>query len=301
MFLGSGTLANDVVAGQLSLEGKPGLILSNGEFGERLIEQAGRFSLVFDALEVPWGEGFDLAAVRRAFERRPSPAWLWCVHCETSTGVLNPLEQIKALGSEFEARLCLDCISSIGTVPVDLAGVFLATCASGKGLRAYPGVSMVFYNHNLETASKALPRYLDLSNYRAQQGVPFTFSSNLLHALHASVKRVPWEKRFAELVELAGWLRPKLREMGFELVGDQTETSPAVVTVALPEELNSTKIGALIQESGYLLSYNSEYLRRRNWFQICLMGDCAREKLVSLLNALNRVCFKRRAARVAAS
>src|SRR5437899_8028587 len=51
------------------------------------------------------------------------------------------------------------------------------------------------------------------------------------------------------------------------------ETSPAVITIALPSELNSVKIGESIQESGYLLSYNSEYLRRRNWIQICLMGD----------------------------
>jgi aspartate aminotransferase-like enzyme len=133
-----------------------------------------------------------------------------------------------------------------------------------------------------------------MNYYAAQQGIPFTFSSNLLHALHAAVKRVPWEKRFAELVERSAWLRPKLRELGFELIGDETETSPAVITIALPETLNSAKIGALIQESGYLLSYNSEYLKQRNWIQICMMGESAQEKLVSLLNALNRVCFKRR-------
>jgi len=119
--------------------------------------------------------------------------------------------------------------------------------------------------------------------------------------LHAAVKRVPWEKRFAELVERSTWLRPKLRELGFELVGQQTETSPAVITIALPESMNSVKIGALIQESGYLLSYNSEYLKQRNWIQICMMGESAQEKLVSLLNALNRVCFKRRAGKTESS
>src|SRR5262249_17684904 len=128
-------------------------------------------------------------------------------------------------------------------------------------------------------------------------GVPFTFSSNLLHALHAALKRVPWEKRFSDLVELSSWLRTELREMGFSLIGEQTQTSPAVVTIVLPEELKSVKVGTLIQESGYLLSYNSEYLRRRNWIQICLMGECAKEKVVSLLNALKRVCFGRRTAK----
>jgi len=299
VLLGSGTLANDIVAGQLSLEKRRGFVLSNGEFGDRLIEQAGRFGLDFAALQFPWGSEFDLGRVKaRLGEIRGG--WLWCTHCETSTGVLNNLDQLKALCLEFEVKLCLDCVSSIGTVPVDLRGVYFATCASGKGLRAYPGLSMVFYNHELSKGEK-LPRYLDLSYYAAQQGIPFTFSSNLLHALHAAVKRVPWEKRFAELVERSAWLRPELRELGFELVGDETETSPAVITIALPENMNSVNIGALIQESGYLLSYNSEYLKQRNWIQICIMGECAQEKLVSLLNALNRVCFKRRGGKGEAS
>ena len=58
--------------------------------------------------------------------------------------------------------------------------------------------------------------------------------------------------------------------------------------------MNSAKIGEAMQEAGYLLSYNSEYLRRKNWIQVCLMGECTREKVVSVANALNRVCFHRR-------
>ena len=292
LFLGSGTLANDVVAGQLARERKPGLVLSNGEFGERLVDHARRFELPFNALEFPWGQPLDLAAVRSRLERAPAPGWVWCTHCETSTGVLNDLEQLQTLCGEFQSKLCLDCTSSIGTVPVDLTGIWLASCASGKGLRSYPGISMVFYHHEVVAAAEALPRYLDLGHYAAQQGVPFTFSSNLLHALHAAVKRVRWDDRFAELIELSTWLRPRLRALGFELIGDGTRTSPAVVTIALPGNLNSVRIAELIQESGYLVSYNSEYLRRRNWIQVCLMGECAKEKVVSLLNALNRVCFR---------
>src|SRR5437660_6332207 len=60
LMLGSGTLANDVIAAQLSLERKRGLVLSNGEFGERLIDHARRLSLEFDTLEFPWGQPLDL-------------------------------------------------------------------------------------------------------------------------------------------------------------------------------------------------------------------------------------------------
>jgi len=300
LLLGSGTLANDIVAGQLSLEKRRGLVLSNGEFGNRLIDQARRFNLDFEEVQFAWGSQFDFHRIKTLLQDVRG-GWLWCTHCETSTGVLNDLARLKALCAEFDVKLCVDCISSIGTVPVDLRGVYLGTCASGKGLRAYPGLSMVFYSHDLKNNDEKIPRYLDLNYYAAQQGIPFTFSSNLLHALHAAIKRVPWETRFAELAERAAWLRPKLRELGFELVGDETETSPAVITIALPQSMDSVKIGTLIEESGYLLSYNSEYLKQRNWIQICIMGESSQEKLVSLLNALNRVCVKSRAGKTEAS
>ncbi len=292
LFLGSGTLANDVVAGQLSLLGGRGLVLSNGEFGTRLVDQARRFNLNFKALEFPWGEPLDLVVVEKKLVSKP--AWLWCVHCETSTGILADLGALKELCARNGTKLCLDCISTIGTMPVDLTGIYLASGSSGKGLRAYPGLSMVFYHHAVAAAPEKLPRYIDLGFSAQQDGTPFTFSSNLLHALHAAVKRVNWERRFSETTEWSTWLREQLTDMGFNLIGNGTLVSPAVITIALPPEMNSTKIGEAMQEAGYLLSCHSEYLRRKNWIQACLMGECTREKVVALANALNRVCFHRR-------
>ena len=174
--------------------------------------------------------------------------------------------------------------------PVDCALGGWDTTQRGRGHRH---VGRKWLRRHRLAEPERLPRYLDLGYYSQQQGVPFTFSSNLLHALHAAVKHVDWEKRFAEAVKLSTFLREKLVEMGFSLIGAETATSPVVVTIALPPEMNSLKIGGMIQEAGYLLSYNSEYLRKKNWMQICLMGECTREKIVSLLNALNRVCFRR--------
>jgi aspartate aminotransferase-like enzyme len=293
LLFGSGTLANDMIGAQLSLLPGAGLVLSNGEFGQRLADQARRFKLNFAHLEFGWGAPLDLAAVRARLTQSPAPAWLWCVHCETSTGVLNDLAVLKQLCAEYGVKLCLDCMSSIGTTPVNLAGVHLASCASGKGLRSYPGVAMVFYHHEVMPAEDRLPRYLDLGYYAHEEGIPFTFSSNLLHALHAAVRGVNWDKRFAELQETSAWLRTKLTEMGFQLVGGKSPTSPAVITIALPEGLNSVTVGNLMKESGFLLSYNSEYLRKENWIQICLMGEIAREKIVALNNSLERVCFRK--------
>jgi aspartate aminotransferase-like enzyme len=292
LLFGSGTLANDVVAAQLSLLPGQGLVLSNGEFGQRLADQARRFKLNFEHLAFDWGTPLDLSVVRERLSHITAPTWIWCVHCETSTSVLNDLEALRELCAQRGVKLCLDCISSIGTLPVNLEHVYLASCASGKGLRSYPGVSMVFANHPVLPAEDRLPRYLDLGYYAQQDGIPFTFSSNLLHALHAAVHGVNWAKRFSDIQETSAWLRAKLIEAGFDLIGTNTSTSPAVITIALPESLNSLTVGNLMKESGFLLSCNSDYLRGKNWIQICLMGEIAREKVVALVNALQRGCGK---------
>lgn len=295
LFAGSGTLGNDVVGAQLSLLPGQGIVLSNGEFGSRLVDQARRFRLQFDALEFPWGEPFDLNAVREKLRQLPAPAWLWCTHCETSTSVVNDLAALQALCTQHGVKLCLDCVSSVGTMPVDLQHVYLASCSSGKGLRSYPGVAMVFYNHAAVPESDRLPRYLDLGYYAQQDGLPFTFSSNLLHALHAAVRGMQWERRFAEIDRVSNELRARLIELGFALVGSGPQISPAVITIALPPELNSVRVGTLMQENGFLISFNSEYLRRQNWIQVCLMGEVAQEKVLALVNALNRICFPNQA------
>src|SRR5439155_1351041 len=109
----------------------------------------------------------------------------------------------------------------------------------------------------------------------AQNGVPFTHSSNLLSALQAGLKRYDSQQPFAEIVELSVWLRPKLRDLGFDILAPDAHASPAVITLALPKSISSQKTGDQLQAAGFLLSYQSEYLRDRNWIQICLMGDCS--------------------------
>lgn len=287
IMLGSGTLANDVVGGQLAELGVPGIVLSNGEFGERLIDHATRAGLEFEAYRQTWGKAFDWEKVSDLIYKSDSQ-WLWAVHCETSTGVLNNLESIKTVAGDM--KLCLDCISSIGITPVDLRGVFLASSVGGKGLSSLPGLSMVFYNHPIKSSSK-LPRYLDLAYYAAHGGVPFTHSSNLLSALQAAMREQVWSERFETLAIDSAWLRETLRRVGFGVLASEEDAAPAVVTLVLPHEVSSKQVGDQLAGDGYLLSYESEYLLERNWMQICLMGAYTRDELESVIDRLSDLCF----------
>ncbi len=290
IMLGSGTLANDAIAGQLSLLGRPGIILTNGEFGERLVDQARRFNLSFEHWTKEWGESFAPEEVGGMLARNPKASWMWTVHCETSTGVLNDIDMLQALCVRRGIHLCLDCVSTIGTVPVELSRVYLASGVSGKGLGSLAGLAMVFYNHPLTPAPDRLPRYLDLGYYAEHQGVPFTHSSNLLRALQTALERIERTDAFARRQRMSEWLRRELQKRGFHIVASEAPTSPAVVTVALGKSFSTEKIGRKLEEAGFQLSYRSEYLRKLNWIQICLMGECRRRDLNRMLEALTALC-----------
>jgi aspartate aminotransferase-like enzyme len=288
LLLGSGTLGNDVVAAQLKLLPGRGVVLSNGEFGDRLIDHAQRMGLDFEILRCKWGEPYDLLAIESFLRENPHRAWLWSVHCETSTGILNDQAGLAAACSRQQLRLCLDCTSSLGTVAVDLRGVYLASSVSGKGLASFPGLSMVFSNHQV-VADRRLPRYLDLGYYRQNEGVPFTQSSNLVTALRQALLDLQPEERFAALRQLSARLCGQLEALGFELLGAEQDCSPAVLSIVLPESVSSERIGTEMESRGWLLSFRSGYLLERNIIQICLMGTVTEEQCLQMVQAFAEV------------
>ncbi len=281
LLVGSGTLANDAVAGQLSLLGGRGLILSNGEFGERLIEQAGRFGLEFSPLRAEWGAPLPFA--RAAAIERPID-WLWAVHCETSTGVLNDLSRWTDFARERGAKLCVDAISSVGNTPVDLSGAWLATATSGKGLAAYPGLGLVFHRDQI-APSPRLPRYLDLGLWAREGGVPFTASSNLLAALGRALELRAVDDG-CRRAALGSALRPRLEQLGFSVVAPIEDAAPWVLTLIPTEGESAFALGERLEGEGFLLSYRSGYLVRRNWLQVCLMGEHAAPTIDALVKRL---------------
>lgn len=290
ILMGSGTLANDVIAAQLSLNTGKGLVLSNGEFGNRLIDSAQRIALDFESVQQDWGQPFDPNRIEQIMNQDKNIKWLWAVHCETSTGMLNDLKMLKEICLKNNVLLCMDCISSIGTVPVDLKDVYLASAVSGKGFCSFAGLSMVFYNHELEPSGQNLPHYLDLNYYAQKEGVPFTVLSNLVAALNTALKNFDVEAKFERNSEVSSWLRTELQKAGLNVLVDEEYSSPAVTTICLSNGYCSTEVGRQLEEKGYYTHYKSTYLLERNWLQICMMDEVSRDIWSPLLLQLRQIC-----------
>jgi aspartate aminotransferase-like enzyme/predicted N-acetyltransferase YhbS len=272
---GSGTLANEVVAAQIALLDAPGVVVSHGEFGERLADHARRARLPHHHWRQEWGERLDFAGLGAWLDAHPEAKWLWAVHCETSTGAFTPIEELLALCEPRGVRLCLDCVSSLGVAPVDLRRVHLAASTSGKGLAAVAGVGIVFHREPVAPAPDRVPRALDLGLYASDEGVPFTLGSNVLAALHAALHQTDWPAKFARVSELGTRLRDEF--LARPLVLLQPQAGP-VLTVALPGTVSTAAVADALERAGWIVAARSRHLLERNWLQLCLMGEvCARD------------------------
>lgn len=284
ILLGSGTLANDAIAGQLSLLKGTGLILVNGEFGERLRKQALRMGLSFEVYEKPWGQPFEEAELREHIQSHTT--WLWGVHSETSTGMLNAVDSWKKVAAEYGLQLCVDCISSLGCVPLDLKDVYLASGVSGKGIGAFTGLSFVFHNHRILPSEK-LPAYLDIGVYMENDSVPFSHSSNLLEATSAALLKT--DLNYERVTLFYDMVRREVEEMGLAIVAPRAYASPIIVTIVFPPHLSAQEIGRILQYQGFSLHYASRYLTDRNWLQIACIGNNSSEEISTMLRLLKQV------------
>lgn len=288
---GSGTLANDAMVAQISKHKTKGLILSNGEFGDRLAQQAIRQGLDFILLKKEWGESFSVDEIQREVTSQ-ALNWILMCHMETSTGVLQDLNEISKMSQEKGIGLYVDCMSSIGNIELDLSRVNMATCSSGKGLASYPGLALVFTNVGLE-ADSTLPQYLDLGYYKQCNYMPFTLPSNLLHALSTSVKLIMTQEHWQRNGELSVQMNKMLSGLDLRIL-NKTNESSHVLTMQ-PEESTAVRIGNALKQEQINISYESSYLQERNCFQVALMGQHNDSEISLLYASIKRILASKRA------
>lgn len=264
LLAGSGTLANEAMIAQISRLQSKGLVLINGVFGERLRKQAARWGLDFDVLEVEWGDPFDSSEVNMQLNSSIY-GWVLFAHGETSTGMINSLEEIIASCNKQNIRVCVDCVSSFGSVPISLENVYLATGTSGKAIGTMMGIAMVFSNHLIEETA-TIPTYLDLGCY-ANGVIPFTYSSQQLESLEIALNSYDNNGRYHLLRDRYNVLIQAEENGEFEFLTKQG--FPMIVTLKVKQVYKNLAEDAKL--SGFDLHYESSYLKEKNWVQISLI------------------------------
>lgn len=162
---GSGTYAvESVFSSAVRRDGKV-LVIINGAYGRRIAQMCTTLGIAVGTLEFPEYQHPDLARIEAELEGGAYTD-VAVVHCETTTGIINPIEAIGALVRRADARYIVDAMSSFGAVPIDIAGAgidYLVSSAN-KCIEGVPGFGFVIARRSalLETEGRARSLSLDL-------------------------------------------------------------------------------------------------------------------------------------------
>jgi alanine-glyoxylate transaminase/serine-glyoxylate transaminase/serine-pyruvate transaminase len=272
------------------------LVGVNGVFGTRMVDVAERCGAQVDTVQAEWGSALDPQEFRDAFAKTKYKLTA-LVHAETSTGVLQPLDEIATLVHDNGSLLLVDTVTSLGGAPVRVDELGIDICYSGtqKCLGCPPGLSPVTFNeraieviHNRK--HKVQSWYLDLSMIEKYWGSErvyhHTAPISMNYALHEALRIL-----LEEGLE-ASWQRHRQVHETFIREMHKLELEPAVAepirapminTVKIPEGIDDAKVRQrLYEEFNIEIGAGLGPLKGKVW-RVGLMGHGSRVENVELL------------------
>ena len=277
--------------------GDEALICSHGVFGGRLTDIAERCGAKVTKVEAKWGEHIDPAQVKEAL-KSCKPKILAIVHAETSTGVLQPLEEISEMAKSVGALLVVDAVTSFcGTdLKVDDWGIDAIYSGSQKCLSAPPGLSPVSFSAKAVQAmenrkTKVQSWFLDLSMVRnywtgAKRAYHHTAPVSAMFAMREALRIVMEEglqHRFDRHMQNHLMLKEGLESLGFKYLVKEGYRLPMLNSVILPDGVDDAKVRTQLLEH-----YNIEVggglgdLAGKIW-RIGIMGESSSPNHVNML------------------
>jgi len=284
--------------------GDEALICIHGVFGNRMADIAERCGASVIKVEAPWGQAIDPSKVKKALENR-NPKVVAIVHAETSTGVLQPLEEISKLARASGSLLVVDAVTSYCGVDlrVDDWGIDALYSGTQKCLSAPPGLSPVTFSDRAVKAlenrkTKVQSWFLDLTmvkNYwaGAKRAYHHTAPVSSMYALREALRLVleeGLENRFQRHENNHLLLKAGLEELGFKFLVDSDFRLPMLNSVFLPEGIDEAAVrGRLLSEYNIEVGGGLGAFAGKIW-RVGLMGEsCDANHVNMLLSALRTI------------
>ena len=277
--------------------GDTALICIHGVFGNRMADIADRCGATVVKVEASWGEPIDPGQVGDALQEC-DPKLVAIVHAETSTGVLQPLEEISAMAHDAGALFVVDAVTSYcgAEVKVDEWGIDAIYSGTQKCLSAPPGLSPVSFSDSaLETMDKRTHKvqswFLDVSLVRSywsgqKRAYHHTAPVSSIYALREAYRLVLEEgldSRFQRHRAVHRYLVTQLNQLGFEMLVAPEYRLPMLNAVKVPENLDEAVIRRrLLEEYNIEIGAGLGAFAGKVW-RIGIMGESCTVNHVNLL------------------
>ena len=300
---GTGSAGMETCFVNLVEPGDEVVVCVNGVFGTRMCDIVGRLGGNLIRVDAPWGKTIDPDAVRDAMKGK-SPKVLAIVHAETSTGVCQPLEEIKTIASDAGALFLVDMVTSLGgmEVALDKMGIDAAYSGTQKCISCPPGLSPVSFSPAAMDVLKqrktpVVSWYLDMSMVSSYWGIErkyhHTAPINMNYALWEALRLIAeegLEARFARHLLNHRALVAGVEAMGLSMLVAEGERLPMLNAVCIPDGADDLKVRkALLNDFGMEIGGGLGDLAGKVW-RVGLMGHASRRRNVVLfLSALETI------------
>lgn len=294
---GTGSAGMETVLVNLLEPGDKAVICVKGVFGQRLRDIAGRCGAQVISVEAPWGTAIEPAQVKKALAEVGGAKLVAIVHAETSTGVLQPLEEISQIAREYGALMVVDAVTSLGGVELKVDEWGIDACYSGtqKALSCPPGLSPVTLNEQARAIigkrkNKVQSWYLDLSmiqNYWGKERVyHHTAPINMIYGLREAlliIKEEGLEPRFARHKLNSQAFIKGIEAMGLNMVVAEGYRLPTLNTVKIPAGVDDAGVRKfLLEKYGIEIGGGLGDFKGKAW-RVGLMGESSKRAYVLLL------------------
>ncbi|WP_288439940.1 2-aminoethylphosphonate--pyruvate transaminase [uncultured Pseudomonas sp.] len=245
---GSGTFAVEAAIGTLVPRDGKVLVLINGAYGQRLAKICQVLGRSYSVFETSEDQPTTAADVQRLLAGDPAVSHVALIHCETSTGILNPLADIAQVVQRHGKRLIIDAMSSFGALPIDAREIpFEALiAASGKCLEGVPGMGFVFAEKNALAGAQGNAHSLamdlhDQHAYMAKTGQwRFTPPTHVVAALYEALQQYHEEgglpARHQRYAENCKTLLQGMAAIGLRTFLPANIQAPIIVTFHAPRD-----------------------------------------------------------------
>jgi len=305
---GSGTAGLEATISSVVRNGKL-LIVSNGYYGEMLMTSIARtHNIETELLKYEWGEGIKTSDVEDKLKSDQGIKYVTMVHTETSTGILNELDEIAELVSDYDKTFIVDSTASIGAEDLDVVRSKIDFCigSPNKCIESVPGVSMVCCDkEKLEELKDVSPRtwYLNLYNYYRYEeglgertGTPFTPPVQVFYALDEAFNLLLQEgveKRRERYANLAKLVRDGFEDMGFRLFLPRETLCCCITPIRTPKNLPYQLLHDQVKEDGFII-YAGMGTRADLFFRVGNMGQLTKNEITGFLNSVRSTLEERK-------
>ncbi len=245
---GSATSANEAVIATLVPPGGKVLIHSNGVYGDRLVEIAAHLQIPHAVIRTAPFCPATPEPFEAALHDDAAITHVMIVHCETSTGVLNPLEPVADLCRRAGKGLLIDAVASFGAIEVDARRLRFdaATLSSNKCMQGVPGIGWALVRTEALVATRANSRSLTLDLWEQEQFLErtgmfrYTPPAQVIAAFAQACREHAAEGGAASRLDRyqRNWRRlvGGMRQMGFATVVPDAVAAPIAATFHNPDD-----------------------------------------------------------------